>query len=97
MDLDISENLKRIRFDIEAAKAKYRKQDDIVRLMAVTKTVPYQRVNLAVEEGVTLLGENRVQEYLEKKDFYDKSAEVHFIGHSSITISPASLVVNTCS
>lgn len=81
MDFDISENLKRIRFDIEEAKAKYRKQDDIVRLMAVTKTVPYQRVNLAAGEGVTLLGENRVQEYLEKKDFYDKSAEVHFIGH----------------
>lgn len=81
MDLDISENLKRIRFDIEEAKAKYRKRDDVIRLMAVTKTVPYQRVNLAVEEGITLLGENRVQEYLEKRDFYDKSAEVHFIGH----------------
>ena len=81
MDLDISENLKRIRFDIEEAKAKYRKQDNVIRLMAVTKTVPYQRVNLAVVEGVTLLGENRVQEYLEKRDFYDKSAEVHFIGH----------------
>lgn len=81
MDLDISENLKRIRFDIEEARAKYRKQDDVIRLMAVTKTVPYQRVNLAVGEGVTLLGENRVQEYLEKKDFYDKNAEVHFIGH----------------
>ena len=81
MDLDISENLKRIRFNIEEARAKYRKQDDVIRLMAVTKTVPYQRVNLAVSEGVTLLGENRVQEYLEKKDFYDKNAEVHFIGH----------------
>ncbi|MDE5742318.1 MAG: YggS family pyridoxal phosphate-dependent enzyme [Oscillospiraceae bacterium] len=81
MDLDILENLKRIRFDIEEAKAKYRDRDDVIRLMAVTKTVPYQRVNLAVGEGVTLLGENRVQEYLEKKDFYDKSAEVHFIGH----------------
>lgn len=81
MELDVSENLKRIRFDIEEARAKYRKQDDVIRLMAVTKTVPYQRVNLAVGEGVTLLGENRVQEYLEKKDFYDKNAEVHFIGH----------------
>lgn len=81
MDLDISENLKRIRFNIEDAKVKYRKRDDVIRLMAVTKTVPYQRVNLAVGEGVTLLGENRVQEYIEKKDFYDKGAEVHFIGH----------------
>ncbi len=78
---DISENIKRVRFNVEEAKAKYRKPDDIVRIMAVTKTVPYERVNLAVKEGLTLLGENRVQEYLEKKDFYDKKAEVHFIGH----------------
>ncbi len=81
VDTDISENLKRIRFDVEEAKAKYRKPDDAVRIMAVTKTVPYQRVNAAVEEGITLLGENRVQEYLEKKDHYSPEAEVHFIGH----------------
>jgi len=78
---DISENIKRVRFNVEEAKAKYRKPGDTVRIMAVTKTVPYERVNLAVKEGLTLLGENRVQEYLEKKDFYDKRAEVHFIGH----------------
>ncbi len=81
MNFTISENLKRIRYDIEETKAKYRKSDDIVKIMAVTKTVPYERVNFAVSEGITLLGENRVQEYLSKKDFYDKSAEINFIGH----------------
>ncbi len=81
MDFTISENLKRIRYDIDEAKLKYRNSDDIVQLMAVTKTVPYERVNYAVSEGVMLLGENRVQEYLSKKDFYDKNAEVNFIGH----------------
>ena len=49
--------------------------------MAVTKTVDPDKINFAVGEGVTLLGENRVQEYLSKKDSYDSSAEVHFIGH----------------
>lgn len=81
MDINISENLKRIRYNVEEAKAKYRKSGDNVRIMAVTKTVPYERVNEAVREGITLLGENRVQEYLEKKDFYDKNAEINFIGH----------------
>ena len=80
MEPDISENLRRIRYDIEEAKAKYRKPDDQIRIMAVTKTVPFQRVNQAIDEGITLLGENRVQEYLEKKDFYRQDAEVHFIG-----------------
>ncbi len=78
---NISENIKRIRYNVEEAKAKYRKSDETVKIMAVTKTVPYERVNLAVKEGLTLLGENRVQEYLEKKDFYDKKAEINFIGH----------------
>ncbi|MBQ5317670.1 MAG: YggS family pyridoxal phosphate-dependent enzyme [Oscillospiraceae bacterium] len=81
MDFTISENIKRIRYDIEDAKAKYRKHDDIVKIMAVTKTVPYERVNYAISEGITLLGENRVQEYLSKKNFYNKNAEVNFIGH----------------
>ena len=49
--------------------------------MAVTKTVAPEKINFAVSKGVTLLGENRVQEYLSKKDSYDSSAEVHFIGH----------------
>lgn len=80
-DFGISENIKRIRFNVEEAKAKYRKSDETVRIMAVTKTVPFERVNIAVNEGITLLGENRVQEYLEKKDFYDKKAEINFIGH----------------
>lgn len=80
-DYEISENIKRIRYNVEEAKAKYRKPDETVRIMAVTKTVPYERVNAAVNEGITLLGENRVQEYLEKKDFYDKKAEINFIGH----------------
>ena len=49
--------------------------------MAVTKTVAPEIVNRAVELGVTLLGENRVQEFLSKQDAYDSSAEIHFIGH----------------
>ncbi len=77
----IDENLKKIRYNIADAAAKYRKSDDTVRLMAVTKTVAPEAVNHAVKLGVTLLGENRVQEYQSKKDLYDKSAEVQFIGH----------------
>lgn len=48
--------------------------------MAVTKTtVAPEAVNHAISCGI--LGENRVQEYLSKKDFYSKDAKVHFIGH----------------
>ena len=49
--------------------------------MAILKTVPPEKVNFAVAQGFKLLGENRVQEFLSKKEAYDKSAEVQFIGH----------------
>ncbi|MGN0595521.1 MAG: YggS family pyridoxal phosphate-dependent enzyme [Hominimerdicola sp.] len=78
---EVLENYKEICYNVENAKAKYRKSDETVRIMAVTKTVEPVKVNFAVSQGLTLLGENRVQEYLSKKDFYDKSAEVQFIGH----------------
>ena len=78
---DVLENYKEICYNVENAIAKYRKSDEKVRIMAVTKTVPPEKVNFAVRQGLTLLGENRVQEYLSKKDFYDKNAEVQFIGH----------------
>lgn len=77
----IDENLKEIRYNIAEAAAKYRKPEDKIRLMAVTKTVAYEAVNHAVSLGVDLLGENRVQEYQSKKDNYSRSAEVQFIGH----------------
>lgn len=77
----IDENLRQIRFNMAEAAAKYRKPDDIIRLMAVTKTVDAEAVNHAVSCGVELLGENRVQEYQSKKELYDKRAQVQFIGH----------------
>lgn len=77
----IDENIKKIMFNVQEAKAKYRSPDDEIKIMAVTKTVAPEAVNRAVSAGITLLGENRVQEYLGKKDFYNPKAEVHFIGH----------------
>ncbi|MDR0904410.1 MAG: YggS family pyridoxal phosphate-dependent enzyme [Ruminococcus sp.] len=77
--MSLYENYKKITSEIAEAKSKYRKETDIVRLMAVTKTIPPEIVNEAISYGIDLLGENRVQEYLSKKDFYSP-AEVHFIG-----------------
>ena len=64
---------------VKAAKAAGRNPKEIT-LMAVTKTVPPERVNEAIEAGCSLLGENKVQELLEKYEYYDKRARIHFIG-----------------
>ena len=74
------ENYKEICYNIKDSKSKYRDSDDNVRIMAVTKTVEPDLINFAIEQGIDLLGENRVQEFLSKKEFY-KPCEVQFIGH----------------
>lgn len=75
----VEENYKVITENILKAKLLACRMDK-VRLMAVTKTVPYEKVNFAASLGIDLLGENRVQEFLEKNEFYDKKCEIHFIG-----------------
>lgn len=49
--------------------------------MAVTKTVPPQRIAEAVEAGQTLFGENRVQEAKEKAAAFGPEITWHMIGH----------------
>ena len=75
----VRENYLRITENITNAAAKANRQDKI-RFMAVTKTVPFEKVNYAVSLGINLLGENRVQEFLGKRDFYAPDCEIHFIG-----------------
>lgn len=77
--LQVEENYKRLSEKIEAARLKAGRSDE-VRFMGVTKTVAPELINHSVELGIRLLGENRVQEFLDKQESYDKRAEVHFIG-----------------
>ena len=71
MNNEVCEKYKRALYNVQEAKAKYRKSSESVRLMVVTKTVPAEIVNDVIDCGADLLGENRVQEYLEKKDIYN--------------------------
>lgn len=75
---DIRENYLRIRGMVKDAMAVANRTDN-VRFMAVTKTVAAEKVNFAVGLGIDLLGENRVQEFLDKRESY-APAEIHFIG-----------------
>lgn len=78
----VEENYKRVLDHImESAAAAGRKEGD-VRLMCVTKTVEPAYINRALELGANLIGENRVQEYLGKRDALKlDGVERHLIGH----------------
>ncbi len=51
-----------------------------VTLLCATKTQSIQDINYLISLGCKCIGENRVNELLEKYEGYDKSAQVHFIG-----------------
>ena len=78
----VEENYKAVRFKIDEAAVKAGRNPDDVRLMAVTKTVESVYINKAIEIGASLIGENRVQEYLGKRDELNlDGVEKHLIGH----------------
>lgn len=54
--------------------------DDII-MVAVTKTVDVDRINEAIELGVTDIGENKVQEIQDKYQKINSNVKWHMIGH----------------
>lgn len=77
----VEENYKRVLDRVNEAAVKAGRSTDDVRLMAVTKTVESPYINRAIELGADLIGENRVQEYLGKKDeLHLDEVEKHLIG-----------------
>ncbi|MDD2812365.1 MAG: YggS family pyridoxal phosphate-dependent enzyme [Bacteroidales bacterium] len=54
---------------------------DGVRLVAVSKTQPPERIMEAYEAGQRIFGENRVQELLAKHDVLPEDIRWHLIGH----------------
>lgn len=64
----------------KAAERSGRKPEDIT-LLAATKTVPLEVVNHAIDQGISCLGENRVQELLDKYENLKKDrCDLQFIG-----------------
>lgn len=77
----VRDNYARISDAVAAAAVRCGRDPGEIALMAVTKTVAPEIVNCAIDCGIRLLGENRVQEYQSKREFYRPDAQVHFIGH----------------
>ncbi|MEA4893684.1 MAG: YggS family pyridoxal phosphate-dependent enzyme [Oscillospiraceae bacterium] len=80
--MSISENVAIVKDRIErAARAAGRRPDEIT-LVAATKTNSAEAVAEAIRAGVSICGENRAQELLEKNALgaYN-GAKLHFIGH----------------
>ncbi|MCC9063341.1 YggS family pyridoxal phosphate-dependent enzyme [Flavobacterium piscisymbiosum] len=78
----IISNLKEVHDRIEAACKLSGRNPLDVQLLLATKTVPADKIRIAIEAGETLIGENKMQELRDKDPgLKELSIERHFIGH----------------
>lgn len=79
---NIENNLEVIRNKIDVAAKKSGRSASDITLMAVTKTVEPIFINHAIECGIDLIGENKVQEFLSKEEYLKlENCRAHLIGH----------------
>ncbi len=78
--MSIKENIKKINAVKNAAARRAGRDGSEILLCAVTKTHPASDINEAIDAGITDIGENKVQEILDKYDEV-KPVRWHMIGH----------------
>ncbi len=77
--MSVKDNLNEITAKIEEAKKRSNRTDDVL-LLAVSKTIDYGRIDESIDWGVRKIGENKVQDLLERIDHYGDKLDYHFIG-----------------
>ena len=79
--MTIANNIIRVKQRIAHACQKAGRNSDEITLVAVSKTVAAAAIQTAVENGITHIGENRVQEAAAKFERLGKIATWHLVGH----------------
>lgn len=82
MNETITENIRIIQQRIDKACKANNRNPQEVKLLLATKTVPAERIEIALRTGQTLIAENKVQELKDKFEYLNTIPHVnHFIGH----------------
>lgn len=81
--MSVADNVALVRTQIESAARRAGRDEQKIELMAVTKTVPVERIREAYDCGIRLFGENRVQEFDRKSPALRELAGAvwNMIGH----------------
>ena len=79
--MSISENLKVVEKRIQAACDRAGRDRSEVTLIAVSKTKPVSDIREAMDCGITVFGENKVQEIRDKTEEIKEPLHWHMIGH----------------
>ncbi|RLL45246.1 YggS family pyridoxal phosphate-dependent enzyme [Oceanobacillus piezotolerans] len=78
--MDVQTNLQKIKDKIGQACEKSNRNIEDITIIGVTKYVTIERAEEAIEAGITNLGENRNEGFLEKYNKLTNKATWHFIG-----------------
>ena len=92
----VAESLSEVRARADAAARKAGRDPSDVRLMAVTKGFPRELVAESLAAGVSLFGENRVQEAEAKFADLGGRCELHLIGHLQTNKARAAAGLFSC-
>ncbi|WP_408070875.1 YggS family pyridoxal phosphate-dependent enzyme [Butyrivibrio sp. JL13D10] len=79
--MSIKENLLEVEKNIQAACKRAGRNRDEVTLIAVSKTKPVSDIREAMDCGITVFGENKVQEIRDKTEEIKEPLHWHMIGH----------------
>ena len=79
--VDVGGNYRSILERIGGAAAKAKRDPREIRLLAAAKSQSVDAIRAAIATGVTLVGENYVQEAADKKKLISDAVEWHMIGH----------------
>lgn len=77
----VAENLGAVKERMAKAAARVGRDPESITLVAVSKTVPVERIREAIEAGQHVFGENRVQEAQAKVQALGRAVRWHLIGH----------------
>lgn len=77
----VKDNLETINKKIKEAALKVNRDPQEIKLVAVTKTATLEQIKEAINEGVKIIGENKVQEAKEKYQVLTTEVKWHLIGH----------------
>ena len=92
----VAQSLAEVRARADAAARKSGRDPAEVKLMAVTKGFPRELVVETIAAGVSLFGENRVQEAESKFADLAGSCELHLIGHLQTNKAKAAAGLFSC-
>ena len=76
-----NQNYNEIKQKIANAAVKSGRKAEDITLLAAVKTVSPELINYAIEQGINVIGDNRVQELISKENDVTKNVTKHFIGH----------------